>query len=122
MDKFLEFKVHKDRVPVEIFWDMQDPRLLAVETEYAKENVKEADLNQVISESPSKLVSQIKDSEVEDDFKKKVVEDFTGKTLETFFVTTDYGCKRQDVVKFEQGEETLLGVCVPYFYYMGFKV
>ena len=58
----------------------------------------------MISESPSKLVSQIKDSEIEDDFKKKVVEDFTGKTLETFFVTTDYGCKRQDVVKIEQGE------------------
>jgi hypothetical protein len=25
------------------------------------------------------------------------------------------------VVKFEQGEETLLGLSVPYLYYMGFK-
>lgn len=58
----------------------------------------------------------------EDDFKKKKVEEFTGKTLETFFVTTDYGCKRQDIVKFENGEETLLGLSVPYLYFMGFKV
>lgn len=34
-------------------------------------------------------------------------------------MTTDYGIKRQDVVKFEEGEETLLGVSVPYLYYMG---
>ena len=46
-------------------------------------------------------------------------EEFQGKTLETFFVTTDYGIKRQDVIKFEEGEETLLGVQVPYFYFMG---
>lgn len=34
-------------------------------------------------------------------------------------MTTDYGIKRQDVIKFEEGEETLLGVQVPYFYFMG---
>ena len=36
-------------------------------------------------------------------------------------MTTDYGIKRQDVIKFDEGEETLLGVQVPYFYYMGRK-
>lgn len=56
--------------------------------------------------------------EVDDDFKRKE-DDFTGKTLETFFVTTDYKVKRQDVVKFEEGDETLLGVSVPFFYFMG---
>ena len=34
-------------------------------------------------------------------------------------MTTDYGIKRQDVIKFDEGEETLLGVQVPYFYFMG---
>ena len=62
----------------------------------------------------------IKESEIEDDFRVKK-EEFQGKTLETFFVTTDYGIKRQDVIKFDEGEETLLGVQVPYFYYMGRK-
>lgn len=56
--------------------------------------------------------------EIDDDFKRKE-DDFTGKTLETFFVTTDYKVKRQDVVKFEEGDETLLGVSVPFFYFMG---
>ena len=36
-------------------------------------------------------------------------------------MTTDYGIKRQDIIKFDEGEETLLGVQVPYFYYMGRK-
>lgn len=52
-------------------------------------------------------------------FEKK--EEFSGKTIETYFVTTDYGIKRQDNIKFEQAEETLLGLHVPYFYYMGRK-
>ena len=60
----------------------------------------------------------VKESEIEDDFKKSK-DVFEGKTLETYFVTTDYEIKRQDTVKFEDGEETLLGVHVPYFYYMG---
>ena len=37
-------------------------------------------------------------------------------------MTTDYQVKRQDAVKFEEGEETLLGVAVPYFYHMGRKI
>ena len=37
MDKFMECKVNPDRIPVEAYWDQQDPRLLAVETEYAKQ-------------------------------------------------------------------------------------
>ena len=36
-------------------------------------------------------------------------------------MTTDYSIKRQDVIKFDEGEETLLGIQVPYFYYMGRK-
>jgi hypothetical protein len=35
MDKFLDFKVSANRVPIEAFWDQFDPRLLAIETEYA---------------------------------------------------------------------------------------
>ena len=47
---------------------------------------------------------------MDDDFKKKAEEDNIEKTVETFFVTTDYGIKRQDVIKFEDTDETLLGV------------
>lgn len=38
-------------------------------------------------------IGGINNDDVEDDFKKKE-EEFTGKTLETFFVTTDYKVKR----------------------------
>jgi len=36
MDKFLDFKLSSNRVPVEAFWDQSDSRLLAIETEYAQ--------------------------------------------------------------------------------------
>ena len=102
MDKFIDQKVNINRLPVEIYWDLTDPRLLAVETEYAKQE-SATDLNESMIDGTQKQVplSQLKDAEIEDDFRKKTVEEFTGKTLETFFVTTDYGCKRQDMVKFE---------------------
>jgi len=37
MDKFMEMKINKDRIPVEAYWDQEDPRLLAIETEFAKQ-------------------------------------------------------------------------------------
>lgn len=40
MDKFMEYPVSASRIPVEAYWDQQDPRLLAVETEYFKNEPK----------------------------------------------------------------------------------
>jgi intraflagellar transport protein 140 len=114
MDNFMSFEVSKNRVPIEAYWDQTDTRLLAVETEYGKEVGD--DLNK-----DDKQTNEVKDID-EDDFKKPKEDDWQGKTLETYFVTTQYQIKRQDVVKFEQGEETLLGIQVPYFYYMGRKI
>jgi hypothetical protein len=57
--------------------------------------------------------------EINDDFGNIKTDEYTGKTIETYFVTTDYGVKKQDSVKFEQTDETLLGIQVPFFYYMG---
>lgn len=35
MDKFLDYQVPSNRVPVEAFWDQSDPRFLAIETQFA---------------------------------------------------------------------------------------
>ena len=118
----MQFEVSNNRVPIEAFWDQVDARLLAIETEYGK-FVDSDTAGGDKEESKNKVpIEKIKDEEIEDDFKRKKDEDWQGKTLETFFVTTDYNVKRQDIVKFDEGEETLLGVQVPYFYYMGRKV
>lgn len=117
MDNFMDMEVTSNRVPVECFWDQSDPRLLCVETEYIKDIGKptgEGDLG-------ADALGNINAEEIENDFKKKE-EEFTGKTLETFFVTTDYKVKRQDTVKFEEGDETLLGLHVPFFYFMGRQI
>ena len=37
MDNFMEFQVANNRVPLEAFWDQNDKRLLAIETEYVKD-------------------------------------------------------------------------------------
>ena len=117
MDKFIQQKVDPNRVPIEAFWDQQDPRLLAIETEFSMSG--DANLNAEFDEKP---LNERTVEETDEDFgniEKK--EEFTGKTIETFFVTTDYGVKRQDVIKFDACEETLLGIQVPHFYYMGRK-
>ena len=118
MDNFMQHEVHPNRIPIEAFWDQMDARLLAVETEYAKLGGEASSPDTKGEEGKAAAFDAIKTEEIEDDFRNKK-EEFKGKTLETFFVTTDYGIKRQDVVKFEEGEETLLGVQVPYFYFMG---
>ena len=118
MDNFLHHEVSPNRIPIEAFWDQQDARLLAIETEYAQLDKEEAKKSEETKGAPATDLNAIKESEIEDDFRQKK-EEFTGKTLETYFVTTDYGIKRQDVIKFDEGEETLLGVQVPYFYFMG---
>lgn len=117
MDNFMEMEISANRVPIECFWDQSDPRLLSIETDYVK------DLNGGSKpEEESKILDQdAAQAHGENDFKKKE-EEFTGKTLETFFVTTDYKVKRQDVVKFEEGDETLLGLHVPFFYFMGRQI
>ena len=123
MDNFMQFEVSPNRIPIEAFWDQQDARLLAVETEYAKlsgDASKPEETKEESKGAQAEAFAAIKESEIEDDFRQKK-EEFQGKTLETFFVTTDYGIKRQDIIKFDEGEETLLGVQVPYFYYMGRK-
>jgi len=76
--------------------------------------------------SPTEIISKPLNErtveEINDDFTNFKKEDtFTGKTVETYFVTTDYGIKKQDSVKFESSDETLLGIQVPFFYYMGHK-
>lgn len=118
MDNFMAMEVNPNRVPVECFWDQSDPRLLAVETEYVKDLSSSPKNNEEIKVQEDQDAAT---AHAESDFKKKE-EEFTGKTLETFFVTTDYKVKRQDVVKFEEGDETLLGLHVPFFYFMGRQI
>ena len=120
MDNFMEMEVSNNRVPIECFWDQSDPRLLAIETEYVKD-ISNKGFEAGSQDIAHNEIGGVNSEEIENDFKKKE-DDFTGKSLETFFVTTDYKVKRQDVVKFEEGDETLLGLHVPFFYFMGRQI
>ena len=123
MDNFMEFQVSNNRVPLEAFWDQQDKRLLVVETEYVKDLGKGTTLEEGNPEGLKPALESIKMEEIENDFKNKKSEDeFQGKSIETFFVTSDFKVKRQSTINFEEGDETMLGVQVPFFYFMGRKV
>ena len=88
MDNFMEMEVSPNRVPVECFWDLSDTRLLSIETEYVK------DLTAKPADGTDPVTSPIGDQDAGIDGIKKKEEEFTGKSLETFFVTTDYKVKR----------------------------
>lgn len=122
MDSFMEFQVSGNRVPTEAFWDQGDKRLLAVETEYVKDLSRGTTLDEFGGGGAANKggLENIKLDEIDNDFKNKRAEDdFQGKTIETYFVTSDYKVKRQSVINFEEGDETMLGVQVPFFYFMG---
>ena len=87
MDKFLEFKCSPSRMPIEAYWDQTDPRLLAVETEYSKQASSSGE------GTPGAGGKTVQEIDVKD-FDKKDEDIYTGKSVETFFVTTDYGVKR----------------------------
>ncbi len=48
-----------------------------------------------------KQVNEATVDEINDDFGNIKADEYTGKTIETYFVTTDYGIKKQDSVRFE---------------------
>ena len=125
MDNFMEFQASNNRVPLEAFWDQYDKRLLAIETEYVKDlGSKGTTLDQTQTEGQIKPgLDNIKLEEIDNDFKNKSKDDdFQGKSIETFFVTSDFKVKRQSSINFEDGDETMLGVQVPFFYFMGRKI
>lgn len=78
MDVFYEQEVDYNRVPTETSWDIEDERLLAVETEYM----------QGISKV---LKGEIEEDEEEEEDNKNV---FSGKTIETYFVAGEIGIKK----------------------------
>lgn len=98
MDNFMGMEVSPNRVPIECFWDQSDPRLLAVETEYVKDLVSATPALPTTAATPTggagAKVDDHKDDKDHSDDAKKKDDDFAGKTLETFFVTTDYKVKR----------------------------
>ena len=78
---------------MECFWDQTDSRLFAIETEFIKD-ISKGIGSQIEGEGEDALNDDLGVHEMDDDFKRKEEEEWTGKTIETFFVTSDYGIKR----------------------------
>lgn len=96
-----------------------------METEYIKDlGSKGTTLDQTVVEGQLKPgLDNIKLEEIDRDFKnKKQEEEFQNKTIETYFVTSDFKIQKQSHLNFEDGDETMLGVQVPFFYFMGRKI
>ena len=74
----MEYQVQNNRMPIEAFWDQQDKRLLAIETEYVKDlGNKGSTLDQTQLEGQIKPgLDSIKLDEIDNDFKVKKEDDF----------------------------------------------
>jgi len=77
LDIFYDQEVDYNRVPTESSWDIDDERLLAVETEYMP--------------GISKV---IKGEELEEEPEEEMRNVFSGKTIETYFVAGEIGIRR----------------------------
>ena len=73
MDNFMEFQSAAGRVPLEAFWDQNDKRLLAIETEYVKDLGKGTTLDDPVIAGASKTpgLDNIQLDEIDNDFKNK---------------------------------------------------
>ena len=92
IDNFLSYDFGPTQIPTETSWDLEDPRLLVVETEGL--SIGEED------ENP------------EEQFKEAVC----------MFVTSEYGMLKQDNKRLEDSNVGVIGVSVPYLFFVGREV
>jgi intraflagellar transport protein 140 len=111
MDTFLCHEISKNRMPVEACWDQKDPRLLVVETDYIQDLAKD-------SSSEEHLSSEL-DPVVGEESKDKTNDEEHEKTIVTLFVTSENGIKQHLSMGLEEGEEAILGVNVPHYFFLG---
>ncbi len=69
MDNFLHHEVSPNRIPIEAFWDQQDARLLAVETEYAKLDTEDKNKKDEEKKDVTPDNNAVKDNEADDEFR-----------------------------------------------------
>ena len=84
MDVFMNFELEGNRAAVEVLWDKNDPRFFVVQTMYLK-------------------------SQKTENSENKLVEEFKGKEISTFFCTSETGIKRQDNYRLGEDFEGLFG-------------
>lgn len=89
--------IANSRSPEEVHWDLTDKRFFGVLTEYVK---------------PAIASKQNLDSD------NLIAEEFKGKELLTFFVSSEHGIKEQDSYKLDADTEGLLGINVPHLEYI----
>lgn len=92
IDNFLYYDFGPNQIPVDAAWDTEDPRLLLVETE-----------------GLSLTYEEDAENKPEEHLNEAV----------TLFVASDLGILKQDAVKLENGLCAILGISVPYIYFVG---
>jgi intraflagellar transport protein 140 len=107
MDSFCEYEISPNRIPVEIVWDQEDPRLFGVSTEYAKDLVEESN-EKYSSDNSGQKTSGIKNGNNSSNslntnftisnFKNsaKDKKEWVGSEFYIFFYTTEFGIHQQE--------------------------
>ena len=95
-DTFSDFEISSHRIPIEIQWDYNDPRVFGIHTDYAKDY---SDINNDINLNDSK-------------------KDFIGQEFYMFFYTQEFGIKQQECHKINRDLQGVFCVCLPNIYFI----
>lgn len=107
MDSFSEYEISPNRVPIEIVWDQEDPRLFGVSTEYAKDLVEESNEKYLFEHAAQKTNGSKKGNNSSNtlnsnytisDFKSSANDkkEWVGSEFYIFFYTTEFGIHQQE--------------------------
>jgi len=107
MDSFSEYEISPNRIPIEILWDQEDPRLFGVSTEYAKDLGEERNENYLFEHAAQKTNSLkninntsncLNTNYTISNFKSLVNDkrEWIGSEFYIFFYTTEFGIHKQE--------------------------
>lgn len=100
MDSFVDQEISPNKIPIEIIWDVNDPRLFGIQTEYAKD---------LSDDSSNKIDYSMNPNE------KK---EFYGSEFFIFFYTTEYGIHQQEAHKINRDIQGVFALAIPSIFFI----
>lgn len=104
MDSFEEHEISPNRIPIEIIWDLKDPRLFGIQTEYAKE----------LNPDNNVDVMQLSNPTDNDENAKN----WTGPEFFIFFYTTEFGVHQQESHRINREIQGIYALNIPSIYFI----
>jgi len=130
MDSFSDYEISPNRIPVEIIWDHEDPRLFGVSTEYAKDLVEENNEKYLYEHVIQKANNNLKNGNNSSNnfntnftisnFKNSSNDkkEWIGSEFYIFFYTTEFGIHQQEAHSIKGDIQGVFALNIPSIYFI----